>query len=157
MRVCTSLTRPQRQLCWGTAGHKVALQRGVALPREWCMTPRSHPRARVTRLMLHYCDGAPYAESGAAVMYGPLLLPNVWLSWVTRTRNPDLRPDNWTFLTSTMSSKWFLKEEWSCYLSPWLLLRCNVMILLFYRPPTHLVCCRWKCFLCFGVQAVPSI
>lgn len=38
---------------------------------------KSHLRAHVTRLMLHYRDNFPYMESGATVMYGPLSLPKV--------------------------------------------------------------------------------
>lgn len=54
-----------------------------SLCREGCVTtgvmydPKSHPRAHVTRLMLHYRDSFPYMESGATVMYGPLLLPKL--------------------------------------------------------------------------------
>lgn len=39
--------------------------------------PKSHLRTHVTRLMLHYRDSFPYMESGATVMYGPLLLPKL--------------------------------------------------------------------------------
>lgn len=38
---------------------------------------KSHLRAHVTRLMLHYRDNFPYMESGATVMYGPLSLPKL--------------------------------------------------------------------------------
>lgn len=60
-----------------------------SLCREACVTvgvmydPKSHLRAHVTRLMLHYRDSFPYMESGATVMYGPLLLPKLWLSSLT--------------------------------------------------------------------------
>jgi len=57
--------------------------RTESLCREGCVTigvmydPKSHLRAHVTWLMLHYVDSFPYMESGAAVMYGPLMLPKL--------------------------------------------------------------------------------
>lgn len=119
--------------------------------------PKSHLRARVTRLMLHYRDSFPYMETGATVMYGPLLLPKLWLSSLTRGSNPDLWPDNQTFQICTMLFQLLLKQKWICYLSPclqqccclsYLVLPCLFLMFFFYYTSllqfTQVLYLRWN-------------
>lgn len=102
------LRQPQRQSCTDTGQSHFA---------EGCFTVgvmydlKSHLRAHVTWLILHYCDSFPYMESGATVMYGPLMLPKLWLSSLTRASYPDLWPDNQTFETCTVLLQSFSRKD----------------------------------------------